>query len=350
MSLFNRIKSFFPKKKIEPEPIDVEENKRSKIESNIKPQSKKNEVLIFDQKKRIFVVKKRISEVALYFPDTKKVLIKHSNNSESEITFSSSISDKASPVSCRWNNDEIGSIALYDPNTTQFFIKKPNGDEKIITFNLNNEEEKLIPLTGHWGSDKKSSVGLYSIKNGLFYLKEATADNVSALTTFKYEEKHEKKHEKIIPLMGDWNGNGSDDIGFYDQKETVFYLHDAEHAGFKFGNAKINNPVTPLVGKWDDSGKDNIGTYNAENGVFMLRYEHDTVITVDHFRFGPINKMTTPLVGDWDGSGTDKIALYNNDSATVHLSLNLSNKENNCYFIFSKTTKNNIPFVHYSTL
>lgn len=344
MSLFKKITSLFAKKKSEAvvEKSDTLNSSEENDAEHLNIKSKRSELFMFDNQRRIFVMKKRISEPALYFPDTKQVLIKHADSTETEVTFQSDISDKAFPISCRWNNEEVGSIALFDPESSQFIIKKSNDAEEVINFNL-DKDDKLTPLIGHWGDSQKAAVGIYNADKGFFYLKKNTTNkDESGISTIKYES----THPNIIPLLGDWNGKASDDIGFYDQESAVFYLHDTEHTDFVFG--EVDKQIIPLVGNWNGSGIDSIGTYHPKQGLFILRYERDTKMIVNHFLFGSANRNAIPLVGDWDGSGKDNIGIYDNEISTVYLNLEFESTENFSSFIFSRTEKNAMPFVHSS--
>jgi surface antigen len=55
----------------------------------------------------------------------------------------------------------------------------------------------------------------------------------------------------MIPLVGDWDGDGRDGIGYYDPRNGTFHLRDSPSAGrasytFKFGP----RGMIPLAGNW----------------------------------------------------------------------------------------------------
>jgi len=126
------------------------------------------------------------------------------------------------------------------------------------------------------------------------------------------------------PVKGDWDGNGVDDLGLY--QNGAFYL-DANGNGVwdkvsggdtfrDFGINPIRATATPVIGDWDGDGDDDLGLYNNEsffldtngNGVW------DKVSGGDTFRdFGinPIRTTATPVIGDWDGDGTDDLGIHN---------------------------------------
>ena len=36
----------------------------------------------------------------------------------------------------------------------------------------------------------------------------------------------------MVPIVGDWDGNGTDTIGLYDPTNSVFYLRNSNTTGF----------------------------------------------------------------------------------------------------------------------
>jgi len=58
-----------------------------------------------------------------------------------------------------------------------------------------------------------------------------------------------------------------------------------------------------MVGDWDGNGTDTVGIYN--NNQFYLSNDNATVAS--HFYFGPGSPWTL-MIGDWDGNGTDTVA------------------------------------------
>ena len=102
-----------------------------------------------------------------------------------------------------------------------------------------------------------------------------------------------------LPVVGDWDGNGSDGPGV--RRGATFLLRNAASSGVAdyqvvFGRATD----TPIVGDWDGNGTTTIGVWRA--GVFYLRNSNtpgpaDVVI-------GYGRPSDHPIIGDWDGNGT----------------------------------------------
>jgi hypothetical protein len=63
--------------------------------------------------------------------------------------------------------------------------------------------------------------------------------------------------------------------------------------------------VTSVVGDWNGDGNDEVGVYNNE-GIWALW--NTTSNSADIFGFGWTN--TKPIVGDWDGDGITEVGIY----------------------------------------
>ena len=115
-----------------------------------------------------------------------------------------------------------------------------------------------------------------------------------------------------LPLTGDWDGNGTDTVGFYDPFTGTFFIKN-RHAGgaadrvYRFG--LIGAGWLPLTGDWDGNGTDTVGLYDPVISRFYLRNRHRSGVADVTYRFGPIGAGWLPLTGDWDGNGTATVGL-----------------------------------------
>jgi len=114
-------------------------------------------------------------------------------------------------------------------------------------------------------------------------------------------------------LVGDWNGDGYDDIGLFRPDTGTFRL---------FVNGLLVKTISkldgqvggkPLVGNWDGAGGDEIGVYRGATGAFTLDVDGDGVANDPDDRTGHLLNGVTggqALVGNWNGSGGDEVGLY----------------------------------------
>lgn len=140
--------------------------------------------------------------------------------------------------------------------------------------------------------------------------------------------------EGAAPLVGDFNGDGRDELGIYLDGAWSLDINgnghiDDEDTTIHFGTRSDQ----PVVGDWDGDGDDDIGTYTPQdaqpiagdfagqgrdviglfrNGTWHLDANGDGELTSSDptLNFGAAGD--TPVVGDFDGDGRDEIGVFRN--------------------------------------
>jgi len=170
-----------------------------------------------------------------------------------------------------------------------------------------------VILSGDWDGDGIDEVGAFRPSNRIFYLdlngngtwdRQAGGDRVQRLGGLATD----------IPVIGDWNGDGIDEIGLHRNRN---FLVDYNGNGrwdriaggdmvYAFG--AIGD--TPIVGDWNGDGKDDVGVYRELNQKFYLDSNGsgwwDSGDTA--YRFS--SAVERPIIGDWNGDGKDDIGAY----------------------------------------
>jgi len=96
-----------------------------------------------------------------------------------------------------------------------------------------------------------------------------------------------------VPLVGDWDGNGRDEPGWWDGGRVAVRLSSGEVRRWSFGRAGD----VPVVGDWDGNGVDSVGVFRG--GQWFLRNGHSSGGHDVTFRFG--GRGDVPVVGSWNG-------------------------------------------------
>ncbi len=171
----------------------------------------------------------------------------------------------------------------------------------------------LTPIVGNWdgstgvGAGSADTPGLYDPATGTFFLKNTNgAGGADIALTFG------PGGAGAIPVVGDWDGNGSTTIGIYVPSTGTFFLKNSNLTGgadivFSFGPGP--STLLPVIGDWDNNGVDTIGLYNPVTGDFFLKNSNAPGGADLVFSFGPGGDFV-PLGGDWNSDGTDTIGLY----------------------------------------
>ncbi len=162
----------------------------------------------------------------------------------------------------------------------------------------------LVPVSGDWNGDGVDSLGVFNPSTSTFFLKNsASGGSADIVVSFG------PPGANWIPLAGDWNADGADTVGLYDPASGAFFLKNANTPGpadlvFTFGPAG----VTPIVGDWNGDGTDTVGIYVSASGAFFLKNTNASGLADTVFTYGAGG--ATPVVGDWNGDGVQTVGLY----------------------------------------
>ncbi len=219
----------------------------------------------------------------------------------------------------------IATPGLYDSATAGFHLKNSNvsgGGADIVFPYGPGYNAGWTALVGDFDGNGTVTMGLYDPATAGFHLKNANVAGGGADLAFCYGP---GGNRGWIPLVGDWDGNGTDTVGLYDPSSAGFHLKNTNATGggadlvFCYGPGG-NRGWTPLVGDWDGDGDDSPGLYDPSVGGFHLKNTNaGGGPDVTPFVYGPGGAGWRPLTGDWDGDGDDSIGLYDPNAGGFHL-------------------------------
>ncbi|GAB4333586.1 MAG: hypothetical protein Kow0099_05430 [Candidatus Abyssubacteria bacterium] len=127
------------------------------------------------------------------------------------------------------------------------------------------------------------------------------------------EGKFRLEELQSVPVYGDWNGDGVDEIGVF---RSGTWLLDVNR------NGRWDGPMAekwvvfgregdiPVVGDWNGDGVDELGIFRK--GVWVLDLngngKWDGQLSKEAFFFG--YKEGVPVVGDWNANGIDEVGVF----------------------------------------
>ncbi len=178
-----------------------------------------------------------------------------------------------------------------------------------------------LPVVGDWDGQGTTSVGVYRPGLSKFILKDSNAPLAPITHTIVFGTLGD------IPLSGDWTGSGFKSIGLYRPSQGVFYLKNTLTGGFADESIVFGPPnAKPLVGDWNGDGIDTVGI--DINGVISttdavcLNKTCSGLAVSNNFVIGIATDL--PVVGDWLHKGRDTIGVYRPSNGTFYLRYTLS--------------------------
>ncbi len=204
-----------------------------------------------------------------------------------------------------WDGDGIDSIALYDPQISVFFLKNANsgnatgGADKTFTYGIPGVS--IVPIIGDWNGDGVDTVGVFDSERGVFYLRNTNSYGDADMIFSIMPTDH-----IMQPVVGDWNGNGDDTVGLYDPNDSTFYLKDKNFFGVGKINLKFKVNVTGAQGKliaisgdWNGDGRSHVGLFDSATGTFYLKLTNTDGAPEVQFTIQTGKTNLQPIVGHW---------------------------------------------------
>jgi hypothetical protein len=163
----------------------------------------------------------------------------------------------------------------------------------------------LIPVAGDWNGDGIDTPGAYKPSTGEWFLRNSSTGGTGEVN-FTYGGCCD-----LIPIAGDWNNDGKDTIGLYKPSEGRWFLRNTNSSGVADLEFIYGSGGEPIAGDWNNDGKDTIGLFGKEAGPdrWFLRNSNTAGVADLEFTYGSGSDLT-PLAGDWNNDGTDTPGLY----------------------------------------
>jgi PKD repeat protein len=198
-----------------------------------------------------------------------------------------------------WDGDGKDSVGIFDFRTNTWYLTNQQVSTNAeLTFVKGIDEVSdlfsAIPIAGDWDGDGKDSIGLYL--EGKWYIAN-DINSTTWETTFNFGGLP-LANGPFYPLVGDWDGDGKDTFGYY---SATNWKWDLSNESIPTTNAspniryiwKIQTANTPIVGDWDGDGKDEIGSFGFYSLVQKFLSNKPT-LTKGYNQIGIV-----PLVGNW---------------------------------------------------
>jgi hypothetical protein len=152
-----------------------------------------------------------------------------------------------------------------------------------------------------------------------WFLRNTNSGGVATVTPFVFGDVRFVAVDQLgtIPVVGDWDGDGTDTVGVMHYDGNLdgpmrWELRNSSSAGppdlaFTYSRGRD----VPVVGDWDGDGDDTVGVFRG-NRSWLLRNSNSGGLADITFAYGSGSLLELPVVGDWNGDGTYTPAVLRN--------------------------------------
>jgi len=228
------------------------------------------------------------------------------------------------------------SAGLVDPAAGHWALREEGMETRFYFGNPGD-----YPFVGDWDCSGNATSGLYRQSDGYVYLRNSNTQGNADIRFFF-------GNPGDIPLAGDFDGDGCDTVSIYRPSEARFYIINelgddegglgAAEYSFLFGDMGDK----PVVGDWDGDGIDEIGLHRESTGFFYYRNTLTTGIADGQFYFGdPGDRF---IAGDWGGTeGQETPAVFRPSDTTFYFRHTLTQGNADSQFIWPGAGTNWLP-------
>lgn len=179
-----------------------------------------------------------------------------------------------------------------------------------------------MPMIGDWNGDGRDDIGVQRTTSfSQFFLDLNQDDRFTSGVDLRVF----MGAPGDVGLSGDWDGNGTDELGLFRPSQNKFFL-DVDNSGSITGADSIIVMGAigdlPLAGDWDGDGTDEVGLFRPATNVFYLDLNGDGAITAADAKFAMGDSGDLPLIGDWNGDGIDHVGLFRPSNNRYILDIN----------------------------
>jgi len=237
----------------------------------------------------------------------------------------------ADKYSATWHLEVIPAptIGVFRPSTHLFYLDY-NGNgvwngaavDRSYNFGISGD----IPISGDWNSDGTTEIGVFRPSTHLFYLDY---NGNGAWNGASIDKQYNFGITGDTPISGDWNADGRTEIGVYRPSTHMFYLDYSGDGAWNGASIdkQYNFGITgdiPITGDWNLDGKYEIGVFRNSTHLFYLDYNGNGAwngASVDRqYNFGITGDI--PISGDWNNDVIPEIGVFRNSTHLFYLDYN----------------------------
>ena len=144
------------------------------------------------------------------------------------------------------------------PPSAPFYLDTPAGTSAIVMGNRSD-----IPVAGDWDGNGTWDIGVRKASSNVFRLRKPDGKSIPVRLGKAGD----------IPVSGDWNGDGVTDLGVYDLTKARFTLRIKDANGLVWLTRVVYGTPgdLPVTGDWDGNGRTDLGVWQPSTAQFFQR-------------------------------------------------------------------------------
>ncbi|MDQ6935760.1 MAG: VCBS repeat domain-containing M23 family metallopeptidase [Actinomycetota bacterium] len=205
------------------------------------------------------------------------------------------------PLSGDWNGDGVTDVGVARPTPTGTEFRELTGQTTTaIGFGRTN----AVPFVGDWDGDRRTDVGVRSLGTRSYQLR--SRNGTVALTALSGSVASD------TPFGGHWDQSSPSTLGYYRSSTHTFVYRrtNGDLHSVVFGGSG----VMPVTGDWNGDGVTDFGTYDPWTATWSLRVPTGTGVSTQSVVFGSPGDL--PVTGDWNGDHIVDLGVWHPSTAT----------------------------------
>ena len=189
------------------------------------------------------------------------------------------------------------TTGVFRPTNGALYLKNAN-TTGYADISINYGLPGDYPVVGDWDGNGTDTIGIY--RNGVFHLRNSNTIGYGEIAvTFRGPGDQ--------PISGDWDGDGIDTVRIYRSSTISFYLRNSNTSGAPDISFQLGLPGdVGIKGDWNGDGV-NDRRLSPSNGALYLKNANTT-----GYADLILNREEKPVTGDWNNDGIDTIGIYRN--------------------------------------
>lgn len=211
-----------------------------------------------------------------------------------------------------------------------FTVNVSDADGDPLTLILQNDGSQFYSgsvYEFYVGATSFSSLGIHTIKAIVQDIHGGQVQTTSNVEIIAPQE----LWNKVLPLLGDFNGDGLVDVGTYDRTNGHWAVALSNFGGFGsvtewLTNFGASTDWQYVNGDFNGDGKTDIAIFNQSNGQWKAGISNSAGFDNQGVwaTFSNTSTSTMPITGDFNGDGVSDVGVYNKAAGNVTVAI--SNK------------------------